>query len=294
MWHKHGLIYNLGKAQCPVVSKNEDYWRIYFTSRDSDNKNIANFIDVEAGNPSKIKYKKERFMQCGKVGECDAAGVMPTAFHNNNLYYIGWTLRQDVPYFNYTCVAQKYGESYHKLGPVLSPSITDPGYSGTLGIYQSDYILYGYYLSCVSWLPDENNKLQPSYDIKMATSIDGIRWNKLGKTAINLENNEAGISSATVIKHKNLFHMWFCVRKAKDFRNKKENAYKIKHAFSEDGYTWTRDEKYAILPELEFEKIMCAYPNVIKYNDKIHMFYNGDGFGQTGIAHATMELKNLC
>ena len=68
MWHKHGLIYNLGKAQCPVVSKNEDYWRIYFTSRDSDNKNIANFIDVEAGNPSKIKYKKERFMQCGKVG----------------------------------------------------------------------------------------------------------------------------------------------------------------------------------------------------------------------------------
>ena len=294
MWHKHGLIYNSGKAQCPVVSKNEDYWRIYFTSRDNDNRNIANFIDVEAGSPSKIKHKKEWFMQPGKTGDCDVAGVMPTAFHNNKLYYIGWTLRQDVPYFNYTCVAQKYGESYNKLGPVLSPTIKDSGYSGTLGIYDAEHILLGYYLSCMDWLPDENNKVQPSYNIKIATSIDGLHWNKLGKTAINLEKDEAGISSATVIRHNHLFHMWFSVRKAKNFRNKKENAYKIKHATSKDGYTWTRDENYAILPELEFEKVMCAYPSIIKHDDKIHMFYNGDGFGQTGIAHATMELKKLC
>ena len=293
MWHKHGLIYNLGKAQCPVVCKNEDYWRIYFTDRNEKNQNIANFIDVEPGNPAKVKTAKKTILQPGKPGDCDSAGVMPTAFYNNNLYYIGWTLRQDVPYFNYTCVAQKYRENYVKLGPVLSPTLNDPGYSGTLGIYQSDYILFGYYLSCVGWLPDENNKLQPSYNIKMATSLDGIRWNKLGKTAIDLEEDEAGISSATVIK-KRLYHMWFCVRKAKNFRNKKENSYKIKHATSEDGYTWTRDEKYAIFSELEFEKIMCAYPNVIVHEDKIHMFYNGDGFGQTGIAHATMELKYLC
>ena len=36
---------------------------------------------------------------------------------------------------------------------------------------------------------------------------------------------------------------------------------------------------------------MCAYPNVIQHEDKLHMFYNGDGFGETGIAHATMDLK---
>ena len=27
------------------------------------------------------------------------------------------------------------------------------------------------------------------------------------------------------------------------------------------------------------------------YKDKLHMFYNGDGFGDTGIAYATMDLK---
>ena len=60
----------------------------------------------------------------------------------------------------------------------------------------------GYYLSCQHWLPDENNRLQPSYDIKIATSVDGINWNKLGKTAIKLEGKEAGATSATIIKHK--------------------------------------------------------------------------------------------
>tara|TARA_R110001592_G_scaffold62234_3_gene190224 strand:+ start:2248 stop:3144 length:897 start_codon:yes stop_codon:yes gene_type:complete len=298
MWNKHGLIFTESKAQCPIVSENDDYWRIYFTDRNNDNQNIANFIDVEKGNPTKRLHLKTALLSPGKPGSVDSAGVMPTAFHNNYLYYIGWTLRQDVPYFNYTCVAQKISELYHKLGPILSPSITDPGYSGTIGIYKENHylsnILIGYYLSCKDWLLDENNTLQPSYDIKIAKSVNGIDWIKQGKTAIELQDFEAGISSATVIKHKNVWHMWFSVRHAENFRSDATKAYKIKHATSNDGYNWTRDENYSILPELEFEQIMCAYPNITIFDNKIHMFYNGDGFGKAGIAYATMELENLC
>ena len=294
MWDKHGLIFTESKAQCPIVSDNNGYWRIYFTDRNNYNQNIANFLDVEKGNPKKRLHKKEYLISPGKPGSLDADGVMPTAFHGNYLYYIGWTLRKDVPYFNYTCVAQKVSEAYIKLGPVLSPCIKDPGYCGTLGIIKKDHLLLGYYLSCQKWVPDENNKLQPSYDIKIATSIDGITWSKLGKTAIKLEGKEAGATSATIINHNGMFHMWFSVRHAKNFRSDATKAYKIKHATSNDGYNWTRDENYSILPELEFEQIMCAYPNATIFDNKIHMFYNGDGFGKAGIAYATMELENLC
>ena len=38
---------------------------------------------------------------------------------------------------------------------------------------------------------------------------------------------------------------------------------------------------------------MCAYPAVIPYKDKLHMFYNGNDFGETGIAHATMDIEKL-
>ena len=74
------------------------------------------FLDVEKGNPKKRLHKKEYLISPGKPGSLDADGVMPTAFHGNYLYYIGWTLRKDVPYFNYTCVAQKVSEAYVKLG----------------------------------------------------------------------------------------------------------------------------------------------------------------------------------
>jgi hypothetical protein len=294
MWQKHGLIFTQSKAQCPIVTENDDYWRIYYTDRNNDNHNMANFLDVEKGNPYNHLHVKEYLINPGKPGSIDAAGVMPTSLYNNYLYYIGWTIRKDVPYFNYTCVAQKVGESYVKLGPILSPCIIDPGYCGTLGIIKKEHLLMGYYLSCQQWLPDENNRLQPSYDIKIATSVDGINWNKLGKTAIKLEGKEAGATSTTIIKHNDTYHMWFCVRHSENFRTDVNEAYKIKHATSADGIRWTRDENYAILPELEFEQVMCAYPNVIILDDKLHMFYNGDGFGQAGIAYATMELKNLC
>ena len=80
-------------------------------------------------------------------------------------------------------------------------------------------------------------------------------------------------------------------RHAKEFRTNPDKAYKIKHATSKDGWHWTRDNKFGIIPEYEYESIMCACPSVLKINDKLYMFYNGNGFGETGIALTTMEIK---
>jgi len=35
---------------------------------------------------------------------------------------------------------------------------------------------------------------------------------------------------------------------------------------------------------------MCCYPCVVTHENKLYMFYNGNGFGQTGIGYATWEL----
>ena len=34
---------------------------------------------------------------------------------------------------------------------------------------------------------------------------------------------------------------------------------------------------------------MICYPNVIKVKDKLYMFYNGNGFGQSGFGYAELE-----
>jgi hypothetical protein len=36
---------------------------------------------------------------------------------------------------------------------------------------------------------------------------------------------------------------------------------------------------------------MICYPNVVQYRGTLYLFYNGNGFGQTGIGYATCKLE---
>jgi hypothetical protein len=36
---------------------------------------------------------------------------------------------------------------------------------------------------------------------------------------------------------------------------------------------------------------MTAYPHVIKYKNRMYLFYNGNGFGRSGIGYAIEKMK---
>ena len=290
MWQDKRIIFNKRKAQLPVAEYKNNGFTIYYTSRNELNQNIG----YRAKFTKTFELIEDKLiLEPGKPGSYDTAGVMPTAVWGNRLYYIGWTLRKDVPYYNYTCAADKQDGKYVKLGPVLHADTHGDGYTGTLCILTTHATKFGYFLNCIDWLPDENNNLQPSYNIGLSITRDGLHFDKMNSPAIELEGQEAGISAATVIEHNKTYHMWFSVRHAKEFRTNPDKAYKIKHATSKDGWNWTRDNKFGIIPECKYESIMCAYPSVLKIDDKLYMFYNGDGFGETGIALTTMDTKYL-
>ena len=42
-------------------------------------------------------------------------------------------------------------------------------------------------------------------------------------------------------------------------------------------------------PTSHWENIMVEYPHVVDFDHKLHLFYNGNGFGKTGIGHAIWE-----
>ena len=162
-WKRHGVIFEgvNGRAQCPVVdTNNEDFWRIYFSHRDFNGHSHTSYIDVEKGNPENILYKSNHpVLSPGKLGSVDYTGTMATSIITLNgtlkyMFYIGWTQRVDVPYFNTTCLAiSANGNEWNKVGPILSPSIIDPGYSGTfypiLNHSKTQYTAL--YLSCFEW-----------------------------------------------------------------------------------------------------------------------------------------------
>lgn len=292
-WTYGGHLLVGEKAQLPVFSKNGNTACLTYSSRDGKGRSFGRYADVETLFPLRLGNSRD-IIEHGEPGSFDVAGAMPMQVVDNFLFYIGWTLRLDVPYFNYLSVSYFDGQEVNKIGPILAPDIHETGYSGTFHVQKIKDRYLGYYLSVVEWLEDEHGQLNPCYDIKIAASNDLLNWKRMGKTAIPRFEGEAGISAFTVIQHKDRYHAWFSARKGKEFRASSDGGYRICHASSNDGLNWVRDKKFQINPgDFLGCEHMAAYPSVFVYEQKVVMVFNGNGFGDDGVHWCYMELSEL-
>jgi hypothetical protein len=298
MWIKQGVIFNKHWAQLPIVdTENKNFWRIYYSHR-IDNKSYPKYIDIEKENPKNIIFEqKEPILNLGKLGSFDQAGVMPTEIINYNnkkyLYYIGWSNRKDVPYFNTLglAISEDNGKTYNKFstGPVFGSSYKEPGYIGTTKILIENGIWRAWYLSCREW-EIINGIVEPIYDIKYAESTNGIDWDPKNISCINLQGAEGGISQASVLKQDNKYYMWFSYRAKTNYRLNKNYSYRIGMAMSDDGIEWQRKETLELdASEQGWDSIMVEYPYVVTGIQNYFMFYNGNGFGKEGIGYAIKQ-----
>ena len=313
-WTKHGCFYNLNDTddwrvshtQLPVIdSSSSDYWRIYFSSRNSDGRSLPCYIDIEPGNPKNIINEQTKpLLELGNAGCFDEHGVMPTAIvdieDKKYLYYIGWSVKQTVPYQNAIglAISEDAGVSYRRIGdgPIIGQSPVDPIFTGTFNVLKVGSVCHGYYMSCTEWRSFDDksigNSREPRYLLKYASSTDGLHWQRDGHIVISYsDEDEGGIAAASVIAYKDSYKMWYCYRKDHDYRNNKNNSYRIGYATSNDAINWIRDDANAAIDISSdgWDCGMICYPAVVKHNNTLIMFYNGNGFGQSGIGYATCE-----
>jgi hypothetical protein len=294
MWIKKGKIFNEHHAQLPVVDTTyEDTYKIYYSTRDDKGRSIPMSIHVFKSDLKEYLSPQKINIELGKPGMFDHYGVMPTdivALNKNTkyLYYIGWSLRKDIPYHNTLglAISTDDGTTWKKYseGPIFSTSSEEPGFIGTSKIIKEGRKWTMYYLSCREWIKN-GEKIEPIYDIKIAVSKDGIRWNPTNEVAVPLLGNEGGISSFQSLGDK----AWFSIRGKTNYRDNKEESYKIKTSNRVNG-KWVRDEEIDLdVSEEGWDSEMVAYPFVIEEKNKLILFYNGNGFGKTGIGYATQE-----
>jgi hypothetical protein len=300
MWIKKGVVFNKHWAQLPVVdTKNDNFWRVFYSHR-IENKSYPKYFDIEKSKPSNVLFEQvQPFLSLGELGTFDQAGVMPTEIVNYNdkkyLYYIGWSNRKDVPYFNTIglAISEDKGKTYKKFstGPVFGCSYKEPGYTGTMSILIENNIWRAWYLSCRKW-EEHDGIIEPFYDIKYAESVNGYDWQPFNLTCIPLIGQQGGVSQAKVVRQNNKYYMWYSIRNKTDYRNNKINSYRIKCAVSNDGFTWNINDKIDLdISEEGWDSIMVEYPYVVIDNNQKFMFYNGNGFGKEGIGYATASLK---
>lgn len=307
MWKKKGLIYNVNSkfewdrshAQVPVVDVLDDSLRVYYATRNTEGKSNISFIEVEKEDPHIIIHEnKKTLFSFGNLGTFDDSGIMPSSIINVGdkkfLYYIGWTTRQTVPYQNAIglAISEDGGKTFNKIseGPIISVNHIEPYFSGTSYVMFDDGLFKMWYLSCIKWEIFEG-KPEPIYNIKYAESIDGINWNQTGKVAIQLNEEEGGLVSASVIRQDGIYKMWFGKRKKSDYRTNTKNTYRIGYAESIDGINWERKDDFAgiDISNEGWDSEMISYPYVFKNNNELIMLYNGNGFGKTGFGYAVWK-----
>lgn len=293
-------------AQVPRLLHLDDRIRVYFacrSARDSSHQFVSRigFVDLDSTNLSNvIGISPHPALDLGHIGQFDRFGVMPGCITHTDgniyMYYTGWSRRTDVPYCTAIGVAisTDQGLKFRKAfnGPLLGITANEPLLCNGPWIFHDGKSMHMYYASAVNWIETDGSP-ECHYVIMHATSMDGFTWKRDGvacvPSAIDLECQNA----PTVIRIADKFHMWFCYRRALDFRTS-EHGYRIGHAWSDDLISWHRDDLNGSLPLSKdgWDSEMVCYPSVYRIADRVVLFYCGNAFGTAGFGWAELNMKD--
>ncbi len=287
-------------AQMPVVQARGDSLRIFFSTRPSAGISLPAFVDVDLDDPSRVlKVATSALLELGGPGTFDEHGIMPTMVVERGrdllLYYTGWSrLAGKAPYNNSSGVAvsRDGGTTFERLfrGPILTRSAREP-LSATLSwiVIDKEGLWRMWYSTGTDWVQGDD-RMEPVYVICQAWSHDGINWVRDGKPIVPPPDPLEAQSRPTLLYRNGAWHMWFCHRGSRRFRDG-ESAYRMGYARSTDLRTWERDDRAAGIDvsETGWDSKMLAYPCVVETPSGVLMFYNGNGFGASGLGWARLE-----
>ena len=274
-------------ASNPVAMHlNDDVIRIFFGSRDDNQRSHIWYLDIELKDDkfNLIGLAKDPVLHHGDLGAFDDSGVSIGCIVQNNLvshlYYMGWNLGVTVPWRNSIGLAlgdnstgryQKYSSA-----PIFDRNHYDPFTISYPCVIQDEGIWKMWYGSNLCW-----GKQQTDMDhvIKYAWSNDGIHWNTKGEISLNLIlPEEYALCRPWVLKENGMYKMWFCFR---------GDSYRIGYSESQNGIDFIRKPGNVIdVSKSGWDSEMVSYPCLLKHNNKMYMFYNGNGYGRTGFGIA--------
>ncbi|NLK94078.1 MAG: hypothetical protein GX275_02640 [Clostridiales bacterium] len=303
-WKKEGVVFSadndfewmVSHASLPFAyKKSEDYYRIFISTRNSYGQSFPAYVDYDFKNKKIIKVSQKPLLNLGKPGTFDDNGIMFSSMVEDKdkiyMYYIGWNMEVKVSYKLSIglAISKDGGETFEKYseGPIMDRSVDEPYFNTAPCVIKENDLWRMWYVSCTGWIKSEG-KMEPIYYVRSAESKDGINWVRKKEPAINYNSDHEAIGRPWVIKYKGIYRMWYSSRNTVDYRNNKNNTYKIGYAESEDGNKWIRKDNQVGLGISNdgWDSLMTCYCSVFEEENKLFMLYNGNGFGKSGTGMA--------
>lgn len=302
-WKQLGIVYatqgthswSQSHVQAPTAMEINGRIRVYFGTRNADNRSLTSFIEVDRADPTRVLYVHDRpVMDFGLPGTHDEDGVI--ASHvipvGNELwmYYGGVSRGGTVPYRMSIglAVSQDGGASFQRMfdGPVIDRTPSEPYMTMAPYVIREGGRWTVWYGSGIRWI-SINEKYEPIYVIKTATSEDGITWDRSNHQCIQPLHELEANTRPSVLKTASGYEMWFSYRSSENYRDG-SGSYRIGHALSVDGKNWVRQQDPEGLSPAGtgWNSHTMSYPSVIVVDGRKLMFHNGDGFGKSGLGCA--------
>lgn len=307
-WRKCGIVFRpsgqggwmKSHAQVPTAMCLADRIRVYFASRPAPGLSLTSYVDLDPAEPRRIlEVATAPILRLGDPGSFDEHGIMPSAVVADGelvrLYYSGWCrLNGGAPYHNATglAVSEDGGRTFRRLvaGPVLDRTPEEPFSATSPAVLRIGRAWHAWYSSGLRWIHVDG---QPEhvYDLRHATSPDGIHWHRGGTAAIPQGDPDEALTRPTLLRRNDHeWWMWFSFRGSHGFRDGPQ-GYRIGFARSADLVHWERDDRLARigLSAEGWDSKMLAYPCVVKGPGGLVMFYNGNRFGEEGFGYAVWQ-----
>jgi len=127
-------------------------------------------------------------------------------------------------------------------------------------------------------------RLQPLYSLRHTRSEDGILWDRPSIECLtpNAASGEIVFGRPFIVESSGIYHMWYSIRR--------EAGYVLGYATSSDGLAWERlDADVGIdRSDCGWDSEMICYAAVVPGEKRWLMFYNGNGYGRTGVGAAEL------
>jgi predicted GH43/DUF377 family glycosyl hydrolase len=280
-------------AALPVVQSLDDgYQRLFFSSRDGQGRSHIGYVELSLDDPDRLRAVSEApVLSPGALGAFDDAGVTTSCLIEHggawHLYYTGWSLGVSVPFYLFAGVAisEDGGQSFRRLSraPLLDRTDVDPFLTASPWVLIDNGIFRMWYVSGTEWNSTAaGGGASHRYHIRYAESKDGHQWDRRGIVCIDYASpEEYAFGRPCVIRDGNRYRMWYSYRGTR---------YRLGYAESADGVVWTRmdSDSQLVLPPSEegWDSEMMTYPLIVRHRHRLHMLYNGNGYGRTGIGLA--------
>lgn len=282
-------------ASLPTVDRIGEYlYRIYFASRDEDNRSRIGYVEIDIREPNTIiSLRDEPVLDIGELGDFDYYGVYPSSIVNYDgkkyLYYIGWDRGYEVwRAFVGLAISKDGGETFRKISrtPIIDRCEVDPYLCTSPFVMLDENKWKMWYTSGIKWAKIDG-KPKPKYLIKYAESSDGIKWVRKNTICVNFKyEDEWAIARPCVIKENGIYKMWYCYTVG-------DRGYRIGYAESKDGINWVRKDEGAGIEVSQsgWDSDTVCYPYVFIHDGIKYMVYNGNRFGKTGFGLAILEVE---